>query len=105
MRSLPLSWYLNRLGAAYLSVGSFENAIGAYLECLRQVPALVTANLGLTLAYMEAGREKEGRAQARKLLHFLPEFSSSSNPRLTSFMDRAIRERYTALLRKAGLPE
>ena len=101
----PPSWYMIRLAVAYLSLGRFEEAIAAYLVCLRDITNWGSAHLGLTLAYMELGREEEGRAQARQLLRILPNFSSSLHPRVTSFADPATRERYTALLVKAGLPE
>ena len=95
--------YLRFVGAAYRSLGRFEEAIAAYRECLEQVPDHTRAQIGLTLAYMEAGREEEGRAQARHVLRISPGFLSASSTFVTSFQDPAERDHMIALLRKAGL--
>ncbi len=54
---------------------------------------------------METGKENEGRAQARQVLRIDTGYSASSSYYVLQVKDPAIRERYIALLRKAGLPE
>jgi len=105
LNPLPPNWYLNVLGGAYRSLERFEEAIAVFRECVERSADEMGANFGLTLSYMLAGREKEGRAQARHVLRINPDFSSSSEPYVTSYRDPATRERYATLLRKAGLPD
>jgi adenylate cyclase len=101
----PPVLYLRFLGGALLSVGRFEEAIAAFRKCLAGVPNMGNANIGLTLAFMEAGEEENARAQALQLLRIRPEFSASASPFVNSYKNPDTRERYISLLRKAGLPE
>ena len=105
LNPLPPHWYLHALGSAYRMVGRFEEAIGAYRQALERLPDYLTSRLGLTLAYMEAGREEEGRAQANHVLRINPGFSLSSDSNVVRYKEPARRERIISLLRKAGLPE
>ncbi len=105
LNPFPSDLYLRFLGSALLSVGRFEEAIAAYCRCVEGLPDYYNARIGLTLAYMEAGREEEAQVQARHVLRINQDFSSSSSQFVTSYKDPATRERYIALLRNAGLPE
>ena len=105
LNPFPSAIYLRFLGTAFLSVGRFGEAIAAFRKCVAETANYSTAQIGLTLAYMEIGEEEKGQAQALEILRILPEFSSSASPFVKSYKDPATRERYTALLRKAGLPE
>ena len=101
----PPALYLRYLGGAFMSLGRFGEAIAALRRCVAVVPNMITAQIGLTLAYMEAGQEEEGKAQATQVLRILPEFSSSANPIVNSYKNPATRKRYVNLLSMAGLPE
>ena len=67
------------------------------------------AVLWLIASYMELGREKEARAEARKLLEQHPDFSIEAYTKRIKagfpFKDYAFLDRQIELLRKAGLPE
>ena len=101
----PPALYLRHLGTAFMSVGRFGEAMAAFHKCVAVVPNMIMSQIGLTLAYMETGEEEKGQAQALEVKRILPEFSSSTNPFVKSYKDPATRDRYTALLRQASLPD
>jgi adenylate cyclase len=105
LNPFPQGFYLGNLGGIYRSLGRIQDAIATFRICLERIPDHFPAQIGLTLAYMEAGREEEGRAQARHVLRIAPGFSSSSDTYLVQYKDPEERKRLAALLRKAGLPE
>ncbi|MCZ6558953.1 MAG: tetratricopeptide repeat protein [SAR324 cluster bacterium] len=105
LNPFPPYFYLRVLGIVYRSLGRFEEAIEVYRKCVEHLPDYFVAQIGLTLAYMDAEREEEGRAQAHHILRINPSFSSSSNPYLVQYKDLVQREQFVTLLRKAGLPE
>jgi Flp pilus assembly protein TadD len=88
---------------AYRETGQYEKAIAALKSTLRREPKDVLAYVGLTVAYMYAGREEEGRAAAAEILRLDPNFSAERIAATAPFKDPAKRERYLAALRKAGL--
>ena len=96
---------MRTLGAAYRSVGRFEDAVAVFQKCVERLPNDFPSHFGLTISYMLAGMEEEGRTQARHMLRINPGFSSSSNNLVTSYNVETERERYITLFRKAGLPE
>ena len=105
LNPIPPDWYLRHLGAAYRTVGRFDDAIAVFRKCVERNPNDFPAHFGLTISYMLAEMEEEGQAQALHMLRINPDFSSSSHGLVVSYKDQTERERYTALLRKAGLPE
>ena len=59
-------------------------------------------------SYMELGRSREARAEAKKFLVAYPDFSITESRKVwkrISLKDKSFLERRLALLRKAGLPE
>ena len=105
LNPIPPPFYLSTLGRAYLIEGRIAEAIGAYRQAVERLPDYLPAQLGLILAYMEAGREEEGRAQAHHVLRINTTFSSSSDSWVVRQSDEVLRERIISLFRKAGLPE
>ena len=105
LNPFPSDIYLAHLGTAFMSVGRFEEAIAAFGKCAAVVPNMITPRIGLTLAYMEAGQEGDGKEQAHEVLRINPNFAASSNPFVTAYKDPATRKRYVNLLSKAGLPK
>ena len=54
---------------------------------------------------MGAGKEKEARTQAAKVLEIKPDFTVDWYEKSAIFSDRPERRRFSDNLRKAGLPE
>jgi TolB-like protein/class 3 adenylate cyclase/Tfp pilus assembly protein PilF len=102
---LPSPNYVRYLASAYRSLGRYDEAIAAFRKRLETNPDHFRAQIELTLAYMEAGREEEGRQQGLQVKRIDPNFSSGCNPFVASYKDPAERARFTELFRKAGLPE
>jgi adenylate cyclase len=98
-------------GHANYFLGRHEAAIIEYRKVIARQPP--QSNLGrlawewLITSYMELGRDKEARAEARKLLEQYPNFSIKTqiNVQKQLYKDQSIFERRIKLLRKAGLPE
>jgi adenylate cyclase len=64
---------------------------------------MLGAHLTLAAVYSELGREAEARAEAAEVLRLNPHFSLEVLRQRAPIKDPAIRERYLAALRKAGL--
>jgi adenylate cyclase len=97
----PNFWH--HMAIAYGETGQYEKAIAALKTTLRHEPKDVLAYICLTVAYMYAGREEEGRAAAAEVLRLDSDFSAERFTATAPFKDPARRERFLAGLRKAGL--
>ena len=97
----PNFWH--HMSIAYYETGQYEKAIAALKSTLRREPKDVLAYVGLTVAYMYAGREEEGRAAAAEVLRLDPDFSAERFTATTPFKDPAKRKRYLDAFHKAGL--
>jgi adenylate cyclase len=95
--------YRNNLGYAYLSLGRYEDSIGAYKKVVQRSPDNLFAHIGLTAAYSASGREEEARHQAEELMKLDPAFSLDKYAETIAIKDKAEAEWYIDLLRKAGL--
>jgi adenylate cyclase len=91
------------LGRAYNKMERYEDAISEFEKALQIRPNHWVNLLGLTSAYIGAGREEEGRATARELLRIQPKFSLEAWAKRTPFRNQASKERAIRNLRKAGL--
>jgi adenylate cyclase len=92
------------LGDTYRIMGRYEEAIPKLEKALIHKPKHFGVLLNLAACYSELGREEEAHAIVEQLLKLNPKFS------LERFAKRmlnrgAVKERYLAALRKAGLPE
>ncbi|MEE8435587.1 MAG: adenylate/guanylate cyclase domain-containing protein [bacterium] len=102
---------LYHAGDAYYFTGRFDEAISWYAKCLqrRQRGGLARRCRQMLIAsYMEAERDKEARAAARKLLEFKPDFTietAAKTLKANPFKDYSFLDRHLDLLRKAGVPE
>ncbi len=74
----PPVWALETLGRVHLFAGQCDKAITAYRECVSRQPANWSCQTDLAVAYMAAGREEEGREQAREALKITHEGFSLS---------------------------
>jgi adenylate cyclase len=107
----PPPYFLGRAGVANYLAGRYEAAISEFQKRFERLPSDARdhwAVLWLIASYMELGREKEARAEARKLLEKRPNFSLEVHIKRTKkapFKDYAFLYRQIELLRKAGIPE
>jgi adenylate cyclase len=101
---IPEGWYYHPLGAALLFLGRTEEAIEKLDECVRRLPTYIYCNVNLTVAHMLMGNEEKARAQAKQLLRINPNFSSDSAVPIRRIKDPGVRDRFTAALKRAGLP-
>jgi adenylate cyclase len=100
-------WYLGILAQSYNVAGQHEDAIVTYTKLLEHqrkngVSSFLT-NLGLVLAYMHSGKEKEARDQAKEILRIEPHFSLEWVRQATFFKDQNYLEENLEALRRAGL--
>jgi len=96
----PPVWYLSIFGGAYWLAGQHEEGIANLTRCCDQIPDYIYCRVKLVLALMDAGREEEGRAQAREVLRINPRFSSAT---FADDYTSPTRERVATLLQQAGL--
>ena len=97
------SLYLLALGQARLMTGQYEEAIAACQRALARNPNLFVVYEILALSYSELGREEEARAAVAALLKIQPYAALDGAKVGSPYKDPAIRDRYLALLQKAGL--
>jgi adenylate cyclase len=108
----PPPYLLRNAGFANYLTRRHEPAAAFFKQRLERFPPAASdhwAMLWLIASHMELGREKEARAEARKLLEHHPNFSIEAHTKRTKahfpFRDYAFLDRQTQLLRKAGIPE
>jgi adenylate cyclase len=96
--------FLDRIAIADVVMGRYTEAIPTMQQFLAHHPTMFSAHLLLAIAYIELGREREARAEAAEILRLNPSFSVKVNQaRFGASKDPAIRERWAADLRSAGL--
>jgi TolB-like protein/Flp pilus assembly protein TadD len=85
-------------------MGRYEEAIPKLEKALALKPKFFPALLNLAACYSSLGREEEARETTEKILKLNPKFSLERFAK-TMLHRGAVKERYLAALRKAGLPE
>ena len=105
LNPIPPDHYVIYIGAAYLALGRYEDAIEVYKALLKRSPNNMFAHIDLTATYSAAGRQKEARQQAEELLELDPTFSLNKYEKTVSplFSEEAELEKYITNLRNAGL--
>jgi adenylate cyclase len=98
--------YYNLIGIAHYAHGNVAEAVRWCRLSAGETPRF-TSNLRIMIAALAAaGRSDEACASARTLLEFEPSFTLAEYARTRlPFRDPAIRARYLADLRAAGLPD
>jgi tetratricopeptide (TPR) repeat protein len=99
----PDPWYFRQMGAAYCSVGRYEEAIAFYKKAIQRAPNDILTHRGLARTYSLAGRLEEARAQVEEVLKINRRFCISGGPGL--YKNPADMELVRNALRKAGLPD
>jgi len=92
------------LGDTYRVMGRYEEAIPKLNKVLAIKPKYFPALLNLAACYSSLGREEEARETTEKILKLNPKFSLERFAK-TMLHRGAVKERYLAALRKAGLPD
>jgi adenylate cyclase len=92
------------LGDTYRVLGRYEEAIPKLKKALTRRPKSFPTLLNLAACYSALGREEEAHAVVEQILKLNPEFSLERFAK-TMLHRGAVKERYLAALRKAGLPE
>jgi adenylate cyclase len=90
------------MGAAFIELGRFDEAIVAGKKAQRQNPSYPTAYRCLASAFAHLGRDAEAGEAAALLLELDPGFSIS---RLIARGGQTKSKLFIEGLRKAGLPE
>jgi len=91
------------LGAVYIPVGQYEEAIDALKKAIHIEPNNLFAHVNLAAAYIKAGREEEAHNQAAVVLRIDPKFSLDYYEKILPDINRSYVKDYIASLRKAGL--
>jgi len=94
---------LGSLADSYLALGRYEEAIATYQKALHIYgPDELMTHVGLVLAYVWIGREKEARAEGAEIMRIDPEFSLERFIKSLPF-DQSRKDPIASALRKAGL--
>jgi adenylate cyclase len=105
LNPIPPSWYYYQIGNAYRMTGKYEKALREYKKAIQVQPDNFLAHLGLAVAYVYLGREKEARATAAEVLRINPKFSVELYAKSIPASNETAWQREMDALRKAGLPE
>jgi len=89
-------------GAAYLLLGSYEEAIPPWKTYIARYPNDIGAHLSLVACYVELGRNEEARAEAAELMRINPQFSLAAQKQMSP-LKGPLRDRIFADYAKAGL--
>ncbi len=99
----PSSTGLRNLGAAYRSVGRYEEAIKQSKKALELSPNDLFTHLGLAITYIKLGRDEEAKAEAVEVLRIHPKFSLDYYARVHPLKCQSVLDDHITCLRKAGL--
>ena len=83
----------------------YEEAITVLKKALHYNPDFYIAHVRLALCYAALGKEEEAHAEAAEVLRLNPKFSVKKYAKILPIRDKAVKERLTDALRKAGLPD
>jgi adenylate cyclase len=103
LNPFPPSYYLTMLGAAYIPVGQYEEAIDALKKAIHLGPNNLFAHVILAATYIKAGKEEEAHNQAANVLRIDPKFSLEDYEKILPDINRTYVKDFIASLRKAGL--
>jgi TolB-like protein/Flp pilus assembly protein TadD len=95
--------FLIEIGRAYNRMGRYTEAIPALQRHLTRYPNAIAGHVALATAYVELGRNADGRAEVAEILRVSPRASVEGFKKINADIDRALVERHLADLRKAGL--
>ncbi len=103
LKSIILDEQFLNVGAAYATVGQYEEARTALQRFLSHYPNILLAHLQLATVYSELGQDAAAQKEAAEVLRLNPNFSLAVHKQRAPIKDPALLERHIAALRKAGL--
>jgi TolB-like protein/Flp pilus assembly protein TadD len=92
-----------QVGAAYVSLGRYAEALAPLQHFTRRNPNFLGAHGLLAIAYSELGQQAEAQAEVAEVLRLNPNYSLEGVRQRMPFKEPALTERAVAALRKAGL--
>jgi adenylate cyclase len=95
--------YLVEIGRAYHEMGRYAEAVPVLRRNLARCPNSLASHSLLVTAYVELGREADGRAEVAEVVRISPGASVEGFEKINPDIDRALVERSLADMRKAGL--
>ncbi|MFC1830239.1 tetratricopeptide repeat protein, partial [Thermodesulfobacteriota bacterium] len=93
------------LGRAYFMTGQYDDAILTFKKAIAVSPNYLPAHAFIAASNSLLGNETEANAAAEQVLRINPKFSLESYAKTLPYKNKTDIERYTAALRKAGLPD
>ena len=97
------SFPLANLGGTYLAMRRYEEAIAAFKKAVDLSPRLVSAYIGLAIAYSSVGRTEEARLTAVQIMRLRPNFSAKNFAKMLPYKDDAYKGFILKGLIAAGL--
>jgi tetratricopeptide (TPR) repeat protein len=99
------SIYLELLGAVYLQMGEYEEAVEAFKMLVVREPHRIVGHQGLAIAYIRLGQKEQARSEVAEVLRLFPEYSLEVYRKQAHLMDMdpAVVESGIEALREAGL--
>jgi TolB-like protein/DNA-binding winged helix-turn-helix (wHTH) protein/Tfp pilus assembly protein PilF len=97
--------YLVEIGRAYNELGRYTEAVPVLERNVARYPNSLAGHSLLLNAYVELGREADGRAEVAEVMRISPRASVEGFERINPDIDRASVEGRAADQRKAGLRE
>src|SRR6266446_5822149 len=94
---------LIQVAAAYMRMGRFEEARSTFEQALVIQPNDPAMHMWLAVLDVELRRNDEARAEAAEVLRLSPNYSLATWRQVYQYKDPALKERWLADLRKAGL--
>src|SRR5712692_7118936 len=94
---------LTQVGLVYLLIGRYKEARTVFEEAFANTPNNPGGHMCKALADVELGRNDDARAEAAEILRLSPHYSLATWQQAYPLKDPALRERWLADLRKAGL--
>lgn len=106
LRLNPLSSPMtpHALGRIYLTLGRYDEAVPHLRRLVDTLPANTNGWLMLAACYAALDRRDDAEAAVRQILRINPAYCLLDILRLTPYARQEDMDNYTALLRKAGLP-
>jgi adenylate cyclase len=97
--------YLGEIGRAYHEMGRYAEAVPVLKRNLARHPNNLASHSLLVTAYVELGRQADGRAEVAEVMRISPGASVEGFEKINPDINRALVERRAADQRKAGLRE
>ena len=106
-RNGPYEWngFQSLFNDAIEWISKLEEAIKEYKKTLHLTPNHFIALWGLSVCYGLLGQEEESREAATEMMKINPNFTINAWKTNSPYKNRDLVERWTEVLRKAGVPE